>query len=196
MERLNRDYDKPFFLGVGLLRVHVPLYVPQKWFDLYSLESITISPYRADDLSDVPPVALRINDLPMMPTTEWARASFTASLLTFQGGITVPGYAASKGVIGQLTMALSNEWASKGVQVNAIAPGYIATDNTQVLKDNPERSASIIGCISAGRRGQPEDFKGPTVLLASSAAGYVSVVVLLVDGGWMGVVFHSHPIVL
>jgi arylsulfatase A-like enzyme len=75
MERLNRDYDKPFFLGVGLLRVHVPLYVPQKWFDLYPLESITTPPYRADDLSDVPPVALRINDLPMMPTTEWARAS-------------------------------------------------------------------------------------------------------------------------
>jgi arylsulfatase A-like enzyme len=75
MERLNREYDKPFFLGVGLLRVHVPLYVPQKWFDLYPLESITTPPYRADDLSDVPPVALRINDLPMMPTTEWARAS-------------------------------------------------------------------------------------------------------------------------
>lgn len=111
---------------------------------------------------------------------------FTASLLTFQGGITVPGYAASKGAIGQLTMALSNEWAGKGVQVNAIAPGYVATDNTQALQDNPERSASILGRIPAGRWGQPEDFKGPTVFLASSAADYVSGAVLLVDGGWMG----------
>lgn len=111
---------------------------------------------------------------------------FTASLLTFQGGITVPGYAASKGAIGQLTMALSNEWAGKGVQVNALAPGYIATDNTQALRDNPERSASILGRIPAGRWGDPQDFKGPTVFLASSAADYVSGAVLLVDGGWMG----------
>ena len=111
---------------------------------------------------------------------------FTASLLTFQGGITVPGYAASKGAIGQLTMALSNEWAGKGVQVNAIAPGYIATDNTQALQDNPERSTAILGRIPAGRWGQPEDFKGPTVFLASAAADYVSGAVLLVDGGWMG----------
>jgi 2-deoxy-D-gluconate 3-dehydrogenase len=111
---------------------------------------------------------------------------FTASLLTFQGGITVPGYAASKGAIGQLTMALSNEWAGKGVQVNAIAPGYIATDNTQALQDNPERSTSILSRIPAGRWGQPQDFKGPTVFLASSAADYVSGAVLLVDGGWMG----------
>ncbi|MFT5999655.1 MAG: 2-deoxy-D-gluconate 3-dehydrogenase [Neolewinella sp.] len=111
---------------------------------------------------------------------------FTASLLTFQGGITVPGYAASKGAIGQLTMALSNEWAGKGVQVNAIAPGYIATDNTQALQDNPERSASILGRIPAGRWGKPQDFKGPTIFLASSAADYVSGIVLLVDGGWMG----------
>lgn len=111
---------------------------------------------------------------------------FTASLLTFQGGITVPGYAASKGAIGQLTMALSNEWAGKGVQVNAIAPGYIATDNTQALQDNADRSASILGRIPAGRWGQPEDFKGPTVFLASAAADYVSGAVLLVDGGWMG----------
>ncbi|WP_211217420.1 SDR family oxidoreductase [Neolewinella persica] len=111
---------------------------------------------------------------------------FTASLLTFQGGITVPGYAASKGAIGQLTMALSNEWAGKGVQVNAIAPGYIATDNTEALRENAERSASILGRIPAGRWGEPEDFKGPTVFLASEAANYVSGAVLLVDGGWMG----------
>lgn len=111
---------------------------------------------------------------------------FTASLLTFQGGITVPGYAASKGAIGQLTMALSNEWAAKGVQVNALAPGYIATDNTQALRENSERSAAILGRIPAGRWGEPADFKGPTVFLASPAADYVSGTVLLVDGGWMG----------
>lgn len=111
---------------------------------------------------------------------------FTASLLTFQGGITVPGYAASKGAIGQLTMALSNEWAGKGVQVNAIAPGYIATDNTEALRNDPDRSQSILGRIPAGRWGSPEDFKGPIVFLASSASDYMSGSVMLVDGGWMG----------
>ncbi|PHQ29604.1 2-deoxy-D-gluconate 3-dehydrogenase [Leeuwenhoekiella nanhaiensis] len=111
---------------------------------------------------------------------------FTASLLTFQGGITVPGYAASKGAIGQLTMALSNEWAGKGVQVNAIAPGYIATDNTEALRDDPERSSSILGRIPAGRWGEPEDFKGPVVFLASPASNYMTGTVMTVDGGWMG----------
>ncbi|RYH09748.1 SDR family NAD(P)-dependent oxidoreductase [Tropicimonas sp. IMCC6043] len=111
---------------------------------------------------------------------------FTASLLTFQGGITVPGYAASKGGIGQLTMAFANEWASKGVNVNAIAPGYIATDNTQALQDDPERSVAILGRIPAGRWGKPEDFAGPAVFLASDASNYVHGATLLVDGGWMG----------
>lgn len=111
---------------------------------------------------------------------------FTASLLTFQGGITVPGYAASKGAIGQLTMALSNEWAGKGVQVNAIAPGYIATDNTQALRNDPERSESILARIPAGRWGKPEDFKGPIIFLASRASDYMSGAILTVDGGWMG----------
>ena len=111
---------------------------------------------------------------------------FTASLLTFQGGITVPGYAASKGAIGQLTMALSNEWAGKGVQVNAIAPGYIATDNTEALRDDPDRSASILARIPAGRWGKPEDFKGPIIFLASPASDYMSGTVITVDGGWMG----------
>lgn len=111
---------------------------------------------------------------------------FTASLLTFQGGITVPGYAASKGAIGQLTMALSNEWAAKGVQVNAIAPGYIATDNTEALRDDEERSKSILARIPAGRWGQPEDFKGPIVFLASKASDYMTGAILTVDGGWMG----------
>ncbi|MEZ4686646.1 MAG: SDR family oxidoreductase [Bacteroidia bacterium] len=111
---------------------------------------------------------------------------FTASLLTFQGGITVPGYAASKGAIGQMTMAFSNEWAAKGVQVNAIAPGYIATDNTEALRDDPERSKSILGRIPAGRWGKPEDFKGPIVFLASPASDYMTGTVMVVDGGWMG----------
>ncbi|BDS07027.1 2-deoxy-D-gluconate 3-dehydrogenase [Oceaniferula spumae] len=111
---------------------------------------------------------------------------FTASLLTFQGGITVPGYAASKGAIGQLTKALSNEWAGKGINVNAIAPGYIATDNTQALQDDPVRSEQILSRIPAGRWGEPSDFKGPTVFLASNASNYVNGEVLVVDGGWMG----------
>ena len=111
---------------------------------------------------------------------------FTASLLTFQGGITVPGYAATKGGIGQLTKALANEWAAKGVNVNAIAPGYIATDNTTALREDPERSQQILARIPAGRWGQPEDFKGPVVFLASEAARYIHGEILVVDGGWMG----------
>jgi len=111
---------------------------------------------------------------------------FTASLLTFQGGVTVPGYAASKGAIGQLVMALSNEWAGQGVNVNAIAPGYIDTDNTEALRNDPDRSASILARIPQGRWGNPEDFKGPAVFLASEASSYVNGTILLVDGGWMG----------
>jgi 2-deoxy-D-gluconate 3-dehydrogenase len=111
---------------------------------------------------------------------------FTASLLSFQGGITVPGYAASKGAIAQLTKALANEWASKGVQVNAIAPGYIATDNTAALQVDPVRGPAILSRIPAGRWGVPEDFKGIAVFLASSASDYVNGSIVVVDGGWMG----------
>ena len=111
---------------------------------------------------------------------------FTASLLTFQGGITVPGYAASKGAIGQLTKALANEWAGKGVNVNAIAPGYIATDNTEALRNDPARAEQILSRIPAGRWGAPEDFAGPAIFLASDAANYVNGEILVVDGGWMG----------
>ncbi|HTJ79769.1 MAG TPA: SDR family NAD(P)-dependent oxidoreductase [Rariglobus sp.] len=110
---------------------------------------------------------------------------FTASLLSFQGGVTVPGYAASKGAIAQLTMALSNEWAGRGVQVNAIAPGYIATDNTQALRADAERSEAILARIPAGRWGAAADLKGATVFLASSASDYVTGTILTVDGGWM-----------
>jgi len=111
---------------------------------------------------------------------------FTASLLTYQGGITVPGYAASKGGIGQLTKALANEWAGKGVNVNAIAPGYIATDNTQALQDDADRAEAILARIPQGRWGRPQDFAGPVVFLASAASDYVNGEVLVVDGGWMG----------
>jgi 2-deoxy-D-gluconate 3-dehydrogenase len=111
---------------------------------------------------------------------------FTASLLTFQGGITVPGYAASKGAIGQLTKALANEWAPHGVQVNAIAPGYIATDNTVALRNDPVRYPAILARIPAGRWGEPDDFKGAVVFLASRASDYVNGSILVIDGGWMG----------
>jgi 2-deoxy-D-gluconate 3-dehydrogenase len=111
---------------------------------------------------------------------------FTASLLTFQGGITVPGYAASKGGLGSLVKALANEWASKGVNVNAIAPGYISTDNTTALRADPVRNPAILSRIPAGRWGEPDDFKGATVFLASRASDYVHGEILVVDGGWMG----------
>ncbi len=111
---------------------------------------------------------------------------FTASLLSFQGGITVPAYAAAKGGLAQLVKALSNEWASQGVQVNAIAPGYVVTDNTEALRNDPRRSAAILDRIPAGRWGVPDDFKGAAVYLASAASDYVSGSLLVVDGGWMG----------
>lgn len=111
---------------------------------------------------------------------------FVASLLTFQGGIYVPGYAASKAGIGQLTKALANEWAGKGVNVNAIAPGYMATDNTIALRNDEKRNRAIMERIPAGRWGQPEDMKGAVVFLSSDASNYVHGTALLVDGGWMG----------
>jgi len=111
---------------------------------------------------------------------------FTASLLSFQGGITVPSYAASKGGIATLTMALANEWASKGVNVNAIAPGYIATDVTAALRADRVRYEQILVRIPAGRWGTPEDLKGAVVFLASEASNYIHGTILTVDGGWMG----------
>jgi len=109
-----------------------------------------------------------------------------ASLLSFQGGITVPAYAAAKGGLAQLTKALANEWAGRGVHVNAIAPGYIRTDNTQALRDDPVRSKSILDRIPAGRWGEPSDIAGAAVFLASPASNYVHGHVLVVDGGWLG----------
>ncbi|CUS08678.1 unnamed protein product [Tuber aestivum] len=110
-----------------------------------------------------------------------------ASLLSFQGGLTVSAYAASKGAVLQLTKALSNEWAGKGIGVNAIAPGYIATEMNEALMKDETRNRQIMERIPAGRWGRPEDFKGPVVFLASEkASGYVSGECLVVDGGWMG----------
>lgn len=111
---------------------------------------------------------------------------FTASLLSFQGGINVPGYTAAKSGIAGLTRALANEWTAQGVSVNAIAPGYIATDNTRALRDDPDRSSAILSRIPAGRWGEASDLAGATVFLASPASDYVSGIVLPVDGGWLG----------
>lgn len=109
-----------------------------------------------------------------------------ASLLSFQGGVFVPAYTASKHAVAGLTKALANEWAAKGVQVNAIAPGYIETNNTEALRNDPDRSKSILDRIPAGRWGEADDIAGAAVFLASSAADYISGHVLVVDGGWMG----------
>jgi len=109
-----------------------------------------------------------------------------ASLLSFQGGITVPAYAASKGAVAQLTKALANEWAVRGVNVNAIAPGYIRTDNTAALQADANRNRQILERIPAGRWGEVEDLTGAAVFLASSAADYIHGHILAVDGGWLG----------
>lgn len=121
-----------------------------------------------------------------MVTRGSGKIIFTASLLSFQGGITIPGYTAAKHGIAGLTKALANEWAPRGVNVNAIAPGYIATDNTQPLQDDPARSSAILDRIPAGRWGTADDLAGATVFLASDAAAYVHGIVLPVDGGWLG----------
>lgn len=121
-----------------------------------------------------------------MLQAEYGRIVFTASLLSFQGGINVPGYTAAKSGVAGLVRALSNEWAGRGVTVNGIAPGYIATDNTQALQDDPDRSRAILERIPAGRWGTADDIAGAAVFLASDAARYVSGTILPVDGGWLG----------
>ncbi|WP_248930603.1 glucose 1-dehydrogenase [Paenibacillus hamazuiensis] len=109
-----------------------------------------------------------------------------ASLVSYQGGIFVPAYASAKGGVAQLTKALANEWSSQGVNVNAIVPGYIATDMNEALMKDPVRSRQILERIPAGRWGKPDDFKGPAVFLASDAAQYIHGHLLAVDGGWLG----------
>lgn len=110
---------------------------------------------------------------------------FTASMLSFQGGINVPGYTASKSAVAGLTRAFANEWAGRGLNVNAIAPGYMATENTAPLRADQDRSASILGRIPAGRWGLPEDLQGAVVFLASAASDYVNGIIVPVDGGWL-----------
>lgn len=116
----------------------------------------------------------------------YGKVVFIASLLSFQGGITVPGYAASKGAVKQLTQAFSNEWASKGININAIAPGYISTDNTAALRADENRNKAILERIPQGKWGTPEDLMGTVVFLSSPASDYLNGGVILVDGGWMG----------
>jgi len=116
----------------------------------------------------------------------WGKIVFTASLLSYQGGITVPSYAATKGGIPQLAMALSNEWSGRGVTVNCIAPGYIRTDVTKALQEDPVRNPAILARIPAGRWGEPKDLKGAIVFLASPASDYVTGITVPVDGGWLG----------
>lgn len=110
---------------------------------------------------------------------------FTCSLLSFQGGINVPGYTSSKSAVAGLVKAFANEWAGRGININGIAPGYIATNNTQALREDPVRSKAILDRIPAGRWGQPGDFKGPVVFLSSDASSYMNGHVMVVDGGWM-----------
>jgi 2-deoxy-D-gluconate 3-dehydrogenase len=122
----------------------------------------------------------------MLDRGEGGKIINIASLLSFQGGITVPGYAAAKGGVMQLTKALANEWAARGINVNAVAPGYMHTDNTRALREDPVRSRQIIERIPAGRWGTPEDLAGAVIFLSSRASDYVHGHVLVVDGGWMG----------
>jgi 2-deoxy-D-gluconate 3-dehydrogenase len=121
----------------------------------------------------------------MLKTGKGGKVLNIASLLSFQGGILVPAYAAAKGGLAQLTKALANEWASKGINVNAIAPGYMATDNTEALRNDPVRSRQILERIPAGRWGEPKDLAGAAVFLCSAASDYVHGHVLAVDGGWL-----------
>ena len=111
---------------------------------------------------------------------------FLGSVLIFQGGILVPSYAASKGGVGQLVKAFANEWASSGVYVNGIAPGYIVTDATAEIKDDPERYQETLKRIPAGRWGTPDDLAGAAVFLASGASDYMHGTLITIDGGWMG----------
>jgi len=116
----------------------------------------------------------------------YGKIVFTCSLLSFQGGINVPGYAASKGAVASLLKAFANEWAKYGITVNGIAPGYIATDNTAMLRADENRNASILSRIPAGKWGNPEDLAGGFVFLSSPASNYVNGTILTIDGGWMG----------
>lgn len=121
-----------------------------------------------------------------MVAEKFGKIVFTCSLLSFQGGINVPGYAASKGALTSLLKAFANEWAAQGINVNGVAPGYIETDNTEQLRADPDRSASILSRIPAGRWGKATDLAGAYVFLSSPASDYMNGSIITVDGGWMG----------
>ncbi|GMG16543.1 unnamed protein product [Aspergillus oryzae] len=167
----------------GIQRRHPSEQFPDEDWDevslpLFSTEQMVLVPFRR--------MRKLMAVVGYFPTGRRGSIINVASLLSFQGGITVPAYAASKGGISQLTKALSNEWVSKGINVNAIAPGYIATDMNTALINDSNRNAGIMARIPAGRWGSPDDFKGVIVFLASQASSYVSGEVICVDGGWMG----------
>lgn len=121
-----------------------------------------------------------------MVAQQYGKIVFTCSLLSFQGGVNVPGYAASKGAIASLLKSFANEWASHGVTVNGVAPGYIATNNTTQLRQDADRNTAILARIPANRWGEPEDLAGAYIFLSSDASSYVNGTILTVDGGWMG----------
>lgn len=176
LDQLNDNNDIPDILvnNAGTIRREPAAHHPDDWWDEVLEVNLTAQFILSREIGK------------KMVEKGSGKIIFTASLLTFQGGINVPGYSASKGGVGQLTKALANEWAGKGVNVNAIAPGYIETDNTMALRNDNDRYNAILERIPARRWGKPEDFAGPVVFLASSASNYVNGEILTVDGGWMG----------
>ncbi|KAJ5083858.1 hypothetical protein NUU61_008437 [Penicillium alfredii] len=178
---IHDGHDVDILLNcAGIQRRHPSLLFPQEdWDEVLQVNLTTVFTLCRD---------IGAHMLTRSPNWSGQRGSIinVASLVSFQGGLTVPAYAAAKGGVAQLTKALSNEWASKGINVNAIAPGYVATDMNTALLQDQDRAASILARIPAGRWGNPDDFKGSVVYLASRASAYVSGEVLTVDGGWMG----------
>uniref|UniRef100_A0A093UX33 2-dehydro-3-deoxy-D-gluconate 5-dehydrogenase n=1 Tax=Talaromyces marneffei PM1 TaxID=1077442 RepID=A0A093UX33_TALMA len=170
----------------GIQRRHPSEKFPDEDWDESTLKVININLTSVFTLAREFGANLLSRDASEFPTGRRGSVINVASLLSFQGGITVPAYAASKGGVAQLTKALSNEWVAKGINVNAIAPGYIDTDMNVALINDPNRNSGIMARIPAGRWGRPEDFKGVVVFLASQASNYVSGEIITVDGGWMG----------
>lgn len=178
---LNDKHDPSILITcAGIQRRHPAHEFPQSdWDEVLQVNLTTVFTLCRD---------LGAYMLTRSPTAAGHRGSIinVASIATFQGALTVPAYSSAKGGVGQLTKALSNEWASKGINVNAIAPGYVATDMTEAVINDPARAPQLLQRIPAGRWATPEDFKGPTIFLASEASLYVSGEILTVDGGWMG----------
>ncbi|KAF2666756.1 NAD(P)-binding protein [Microthyrium microscopicum] len=177
-----KDNHKPTILVncAGIQRRHPAAEFPDTdWNDVIQVNLTSVFSLSRD-------FGAHLLSQPADPSGRRGAIIMVASIMTFQGGIMVPAYAAAKGGIGTLTMALNNEWAGKGINVNAIAPGYVATELTEALQKDPDRAPSITARIPAGRWAKPEDFKGVTVWLASRASSYVSGETVVVDGGWMG----------